>query len=777
MNLTPIIKNSFSQYAGAVLQSRALVDARDCLKPSARQIFYCLYTDNFVHSKPYKKTLKAIGSAFRCYIHGDSSAEGIIMRAGQPFAMRYPLIEIEGSYGNLMESGNWSAPRYTSARLSELSEYLFKDIKKDTISEWRDNYDDTEQYPVVLPSKGFYNIVNGTYGIGVAASASIPQYNLKEVNAALIKLLWNENIDFDEIYCAPDFATGGFLLNGKEVKESHLNGNGKACKLRSKIEYSDKEKALIVTEIPYMVYTNTICRQLEEIINGEDNPGIDRFNDLTGVTPLIKIYLNKKANVNKVLNYLYKNTSLQTHYSINFTILENGRFPKIYNWKELLLSYLKHQMIVYTKSLKYDLNKIENRLHIIDGILKILNDIDTAINIIKTSDNTKEAKNKLKDKFNLSDKQVEAILNIKLARIVKLEVNKFIKEKDQLMKEYSHIKQILSDDNLLKKLIEKDLKKVSDKFGDDRRTKVINIKENEETLDEQVIVSITNYNNIIITKNSDILLQRRRTKGKKVELIDGEEIVYSIDTTLKQGVLIFTDKGKGYYIDIKDCSLDTKIHIETIINIQHNEKIQAVSALYNKPYIIFITKNGYLKKSLLSDYKIKRKNGIKAIELNNGDEIKSINFINEDKLGILTKDGHLLYIKTNDIKPVGRVAKGIKGIKLDNNNEVVAMYPIKDSCSEFVVITANGYGKKFEKKLISIYNKNTKGKRIIKFKELDDYCVDFLPINNKDTYITINTQNKNNKIKLTELNNLSLAAQGYSLINIQEDKVIKICKS
>ena len=324
-NLKPVIEESFTQYAGAVLQSRALVDVRDCLKPSARQIFYCLYTDKYVHSKPFKKTLKAIGSALRVYIHGDSSCEGILMRSAQPFAMRYPLVEVEGSYGNLMESGNWAAPRYTSARLSRLSEYLFSDIKKETISEWRDNYDDTEQYPAVLPSKGFFNIVNGTFGIGIGAASSIPQFNMIEVNSALIKLLQDKSCDFEEIYCAPDFATGATLLNENEVKAALKAGYGASCKLRSVIEFNKSERALVAKEIPYGVYTNTICKELEELLESEENPGIERFNDLTGATPNIKIYLKRTANPEKVLKYLYKNTDLQSYYGINLTILENGR--------------------------------------------------------------------------------------------------------------------------------------------------------------------------------------------------------------------------------------------------------------------------------------------------------------------------------------------------------------------------------------------------------------------------------------------------------------------
>ena len=323
--LKPIIEQSMIQYAGSVLQSRALVDVRDCLKPSARQIFYALYTDKFVSSKPHHKTLKAVGSLSRFYIHGDASAVGILMRAGQSFAMRYPLMDVKGNAGTLMESGNWAHQRYTESRLSPLANYLFADIDKNTIEEWRDNYDDTEQYPGVLPTKGFYNIVNGTQGIAVGAASSIPQYNLRELNNALIHLIDNPDCDFDEIYCAPDFATGAILYNEDDVKESMKNGQGFACKLRSVVEYDSKERCFIVTEIPYGVYTNTICGQLEEIVNGENNPGIERFNDLTGSTPLIKIYLSKKANPDKVLKYLYKNNFIQYTSDHNLTIMENGR--------------------------------------------------------------------------------------------------------------------------------------------------------------------------------------------------------------------------------------------------------------------------------------------------------------------------------------------------------------------------------------------------------------------------------------------------------------------
>ena len=458
-NMKEIIEQSFSQYAGAVLQSRAFVDARDCLKPSARQIFYCLYTDKFLPNKPFKKTLKAIGSVARMYIHGDSSAEGVIMRASQEFAMRYPLIEVEGNNGNLMSSGNWAATRYTSSRLSDFSTRMFIDVDKDTIDEWRDNYDDTEQYPSVLPTKGFYNIVNGTTGIGIGAASSIPQFNIKDVNKALEILLLNPKATFEEIYCQPDFATGGYLINEEEVKNTLKYGSkvlasnngeeGAACKLRAKIEYEEKENCLIVTEIPYGVYTNTICGQLEALIEDEKNPGIDRFNDLTGSTPNIKIYLKKGANINRVIKSLYKNTSLQYHYGINMTMLDKGRFPKVFTWKEALQSHIEHEIEVYKKSFIFDLNKIKHRVHIINGLLVCMATIEEVIQTIKSSSSTAEAGKNLQQKFLLDEEQSKAVLDMKLSRLAHLEVKKLEDEKTKLEKEANKIENILNDEKLL----------------------------------------------------------------------------------------------------------------------------------------------------------------------------------------------------------------------------------------------------------------------------------------------------------------------------------------
>lgn len=780
MELTPVIKESFLQFGGAVLQSRALPDARDLMKPSARQIFYCLYTDKFVHEKPFQKTLKAIGSCFRTYIHGDSSAEGVIMRAGQPFAMRYPLIEVEGSYGTLLASGSWSAPRYTSARLSALANYLFADIQKDVIEEWRDNYDNTEKYPMVLPSKGFFNLVNGGYGIGVGASSSIPQYNLKELNEALIKLLWNPDIDFNEIYCAPDFATGATILNAEEIKESHRNGTGAACKIRSTITFDSGERCLVVSEIPYMVYTETICKQLEDIINGEENPGIERFNDLTGKTPLIKIYLKRSANPDKVLKYLYKNTSLQTHYGINLTVLENGRYPKVYTWKQLLQAHLNHEEEVYVRGFSFDLHKINDRLHILNGLLKAISIIDEIIALIKNASDTKNALRGLQQTFGFTEKQAKAILDIKLSRLAHLEVSKLEDEKNKLEVEKTRIEAILSDENLLKKEIERGLREVIEKFGDERRTKILNLSmENEEPTEiRQLVLNFTNYGNIYVSESSTLYTQKKGGVGNKLKLEKGEYIISNKVGDNTDIVLFFSNKGNFYHAKMNEFPVGEKIHISTLISIHSYEEICATTILLknnNKEYIIFITKQGIIKKSQLSEYNTKRSGGTRAIELNENDEIVSVLFTNEEPISILTAEGNLLLTQTKDIRSIGRISKGIKGIRLNETDKVISARIIPPNPQEIVSITKNGLSKRTSFNELSYTGKNTKGKKVQKIIE-GDLMSDFLVLNNEKDILVVSSSAQL-KIAVNEISISSRGAQGSKTIKLKDnDRVISLQK-
>lgn len=774
-DLKTIIEDSFQQYAGAVLQSRALVDVRDCLKPSARQIFYCLYTDKFLHSKPFKKTLKGIGSAMRMYIHGDSSCEGVIMRAGQPFAMRYPLIEVEGSYGNLMESGNWSAPRYTSARLSALSEYLFKDIEKETIEEWRDNYDDTEQYPAVLPTKGFFNIVNGTMGIGVGAASSVPQFNLQEINNALIFLLENPDASFEDIYCAPDFATGAVLLNEKEVKQALKTGYGCSCKLRSVIEYDKYERSLVVKEIPFSVYTNTICRELEEILEGDENPGIERFNDLTGATPNIKIYLKRNANPDRVLKFLYKNTSLQSYYGINMTMLENGRFPKVFGWKELLQSYIDHEKVVYRRGFEFDLNKKLTRVHILNGLLICLASIDEVVKIIKNSTTTSEASKSLQENFLLDGAQAKAVLDLKLSRLAHLEVEKIENEKKKLESEIEEIREILNDENKFNEQLINGWNEVSKKFSDARRTQILNVENEDDEPKElrKLSINLSNQNNIYVHEVSSLYSQSRGGVGKKFKMNKGEYIISTQNGDNRSTILFFSKSGNYYHAKLSDIPTEEVIPIESISAMNSNEEVCFMQVINKEVLkndgnnIIFFTKHGFMKKSKLNEYNITRQTGAKAITLEPNDEICSVIVTNNDCVGMLTARGQFVMCKTEDVRSIGRVAKGVKGVKLNDGDSLVYAMAIPQDTKEIISISKLGYSKRTPINEFTITNRGVKGGKIHKLKDSTDELVSFLPISN-ETDVIIVANNAQIKIKLSDINLLSKGAQGTKSIKITE---------
>ena len=773
-NLKNTINTSFIQYAGAVLQNRALIDARDGLKPSARQIFYSMFQHKLTHDKPYKKTANAVGMAMAdYYIHGDSSCEGIIMRAGQEFAMRYPLVEVKGNAGSLIESGNWAAMRYTESRLSKIMDSMFKDIDKETVKEWRDSYDNTKQYPAVLPTKGFYNIVNGTQGIGIGMASSIPQYNLKELNNALITLIKNPNCDFEDIYCAPDFATGAILYNENEVKQSMKVGSGFACKLRSVITFDSKERCFVVIEIPYGVYTNTICKELEEIIESEENPGIERFNDLTGKTALIKIYLTKHANPDKLLRYLYKNTSLQSYFSINFTMLDKGRFPKVFTWKEMLQAHIEHEKEVYRRGFKYDLREIEGRIHIIDGLLICLARIDEVIHTIKNSASTTAASTALQSKFLLDGAQAKAVLDMRLSRLAHLEVQKLREERDNLSKESARIHQILENEDLFDEQLIEGWRSVAEKFGDARRTKIIQLNEDEnsEPIEQkQLSISFTNKDVVFVSETSTLYAQKRNGIGAKFKLEKGE---YVVDTLVGQNIdtiMFFTSHGNFYHLKASQLVIGEKQYLTQYFSILPYEHIVAAALNCKKKYIIFLTKNGILKKSELNEYNLKRNSGATAIKLDEGDQITSILFVDDEQIGIATLHNRFIRITTSDIRAIGRVARGVCGIKLESEDYVVSARVIPKDTNYIISISTDSYIKRTPIAEFGITGRATKGSRI----QLTNSLCDFLPISTNDDILVVSTSAQI-RLKVDDIPILSRGAQGVKSLKLSENsQIIKL---
>lgn len=775
LDLKTIIESSFTQYAGAVLQSRALVDVRDCLKPSARQIFYCLYTDKFTYDKPFKKTLKSIGSASRLHIHGDSSCLGIIMRAGQPFSMRYPLVEVEGSCGNLMASGNWAAPRYTASRLSEISECLFSGIKKDTIEEWRDNYDNTEKYPSVLPSIGFYNIVNGTMGIGIGASSSIPPTNLKEVNNAIIALIKNPEEDFNKIYCAPDFPTGGILLNAEEVKQSMRAGQGASCKIRSVINYDQKENCLVVSELPYSLYTETICKEMETILNDEKNNLFERFNDLTGKTPLIKIYLKKGVSVKKAINFLYKNTSLENFFAINMTMLENGRFPRLFTWREALLNYITHIRTCKRRELQFDYDKALARENILNGLIWASASIDEVVAIIRGSNSPEEASKKLIARFKFNEEQTKAILAMKLSTLTKIDSIKLQNELNEIKKQLECLEEILNSPEKLDAELIKTLREVADKFGDARRTKILDSYEEEEetvNIEEKNITTMVLSNNSLIYTERELEGAKKGRKGKTLPIPKNAKVIDSFYTTNLSTVYVLTQSGKMYSHSLARLEENEVLSFYDLgIGADDNVvKVFPATNLEFSKYLFFITKQGMLKKTISTEYQNVRK-GTQAIKLKPEDEIVDCFFVFDEKEEVMTfsSAGNAVRFRQNEVAPTGRTTAGVKGMRLEDDEKVISglvLNPEKEYKGVFTVSMA-GQGKITPLNEFSLTSRTARG---IACQKLDGEKLNVVYLVGYEEKLTLLAGNKVISLETQDIPIQGRATVGVKLINLGEEK-------
>lgn len=780
-DLKTIVQDNFTRYAGNVILDRAICDVRDMLKPSARMLMYSqVHITKNTSNKPFVKSARVVGDCLgHYYTHGDGSCYSTYMRLAKPFAMRYPLEDCQGNVGTVTTTGDEAAPRYTELRLSKLGDSLFDDIDKDTIKDWYDNFDETDTYPKILPSKGFYNIVNGSTGIGVSLNASIPQFNLKEINNALITLIDDPNVEIDIL---PDFATGAILINPEEVKQSLKQGYGAACKIRSVVEYDAKERAFLLKEIPYGVYTDTISKQITKLVNEDPSCGIDHINDGSGKTPDYMIYLTKTANPDKVLKLLFKETSIQSYYTINMNVLvDNGRTPKTLGLKEMLIEYINHEKEVYRNSFNFDLKKISQRIHIIDGLLICLASIEEVVQLIKSAADTKNAKIGLMQKFLLSDVQADAVLNMKLSRLAHLEVKKLEDEKIDLQKEENRIRTILGDNKLFNNELKKTWEEVADKFGDERRTKILNLTSNgEEPIEvKSLMLNLTNQNNLFVTEASTLYTQRRGGVGNKFKVDKGEYVIDSTQGQTTDKILFFSNLGNVFYHTAADLSLNEKISVAALFDLKQNERINALIALTkdcDKDYIIFFTKQGYMKKSLLSEYTTVRKGGVKALELNDEDEIMSIVFTTKGKVGILTEQGQFLICRTDDVRPIGRVTRGVRGIKLNEGDSVMSARIIPEFTTQIVSISNQGYIKRTSINDFPQANRYTKGSKIQKLYDNGDWISDFLPIANENEVVIVSSRAQI-RVKITEIPDLSKGAQGVKSISIAPlDRIIGLSK-
>ena len=653
------IEDAFLKYGASIAQERSLPDVRDMLKIGLRQGLYAQFTNKLTHKDKFQKAQKSVAAAMsQSYVHGDVAMYDALIRVARPWSARYTLEDVQGSYGNPSSPDSHAAARYVEMRAGEVADYMFDGLKKNAVTEWYDNYDSTEQIPSVFPSIGYWNIVNGCQGIAVAMATSVPQFNLCEVNTALIKLIQNPHSSFDEIYCAPDFATGGTITNADEVKESMRVGKGKSIRLRATIKYNPKENMLQATELPYGVFTNTVMDQLATLVNDNPEYGVDRVIDHTKKEADIRIYLSKGENPDKMIAKLYHDTSLENHYSINMILLDQGRFPKVFGWRQACEAYIEHIRQCKRNMIQFDLDKALARENVIEGLLIAIVNIDEVVAIIRGSENPIAAKKALIARFKFNDAQVEAILSMKLSSLCRLDglkLNEELEEKRKFIADCRYI--LLTPTALDEKLIET-LDLVSKKFGDARRTKLTNVlgdEEEPEVIEEKEIA-------VVYSNGSFHLKEKNKVGAKK------QEVIY---TTNLGFLTLITSAGKMYNASLSKLKMDKEYKLTEVFEIGAEKPILLIDTLSFNAYnsLTLVTKNGFIKKSSTAEYLARSKKGVISIKLEENDSVVAaiLSSDDDDKVAVISNTGYYNCYPLSELSYTGRATKGVKAIKLEEN--------------------------------------------------------------------------------------------------------------
>ena len=778
-----VIPEAYLPFSAYVIQTRALPDSRDCLKTNGRYIIWSQYFDKNTYDKRRKKGSDIVGRIMHWNPHGDSGIWGSVVRFAKPFSMRYPLEDSKGNVGTMTAGDDFAQPRYLELRSSELAAEFTKLIKKDTIDEWKMNFTGEDKYPAVFPTL-FPNFVNGNVGIGVGCISNIPSFNLREAINSLKILVKNPEATYDDIYIPPDFPTGATIINSKEVKESLRTGRGKAVKLRAVLEYNEKDNAIEVKELPFQVFTNRIMGEIEAAIEEGNLTGIKNYYDGTDKScgkygTKIIIYLNNGTNVQRICRQLYKETSLQSSFTVCQLMLENGNKPKQYGLKEIMLSYLNHAMSCLKKSYIYDYNKIKKAIAINEGYLIAIENIDAFVEYIKNANDEKEIASIFKDKYGLSEEQSNAIIELKLRKLMKLEAIKINKELEKQKAEIKVLDILINDKEEFKKSFIGELDRIANKWGDERRTKVINLEftsddEDAEPIEQkELLINYTNMGNFYTMESSTLITQRRGAKGKKLKMKSDEVSIFSLIDSNYSNILVFTNKGKMYQIPASEIPIG-RVHYSQLLDLADDEIITTIISTEKKnayKYLLFITKNGMIKKSESKLYNSCSKRGLAAIKLKEGDEVLNVCLINDEKIGILTKKNNFLITDSDSIEAIGRQSTGVKGIKLQSNDYVIDAKAIPNSSTNLVAATHNGL---IKKTLLSEYHtqgRATMGNKISKVKD-NDYVIKFLTTD-KDCDIIIIGNEGTVRINTKEISLVSKNALGVKGTNQEITNLLK----
>ena len=792
-NITNEMRESFLDYAMSVIVSRALPDVRDGLKPVHRRILYGLHEQGMTPDKSYKKSARIVGDVMGKYHpHGDSSIYEAMVRMAQDFSYRYPLIDGQGNFGS-MDGDGAAAMRYTEARMSKITLEMLRDINKDTI-DFVDNYDGNEREPSVLPSRFPNLLVNGASGIAVGMATNIPPHNLTEVINGVLSLSYNPDITIAELMediQGPDFPTAGIILGRSGVRRAFETGRG-SIQMRARAEIEERgggRQRIVVTEVPYQVNKARMIEKIAELARDKKIEGITDLRDETSLRTGVRVVIDirKDANASVVLNNLYKQTPLQTSFGVNMIALVNGR-PRLINLKEALVEYLEHQKVVVRRRTEYNLKKAQDRAHILEGLRIALDHIDEIIRVIRESDTDKVAMASLQEQFKLTERQAQAILDMRLRRLTGLERDKIESEYNELIAYIDELKAILADEEKLLQLVRDELIDVRERFGDERKTEIQlggldNIEDEDLIPEEQIVITLSHNNYIKRLPVSTYRAQHRGGRGVQgMQTLEEDFVSQLVTLSTHDHVLFFTNKGRVYKLkgyEVPELSRQSKgIPVVNAIELDNDETISTMIAVKDleseEDYLVFATLNGIVKRSALSNFSHINKNGKIAIGFKEDDELIAVRLTDGDEdILIGTSHGSLIRFNETALRPLGRTAAGVKGVTLRDGDSVVGLDVTKaETDDEILVVTENGYGKRTPVSEYRLSNRGGKGIKTATITERNGKVVCITSVEGKEDLMIVTNAGVIIRIGVEDISQNGRAAQGVRLIKLNEDQFV-----
>ena len=787
------MKTAYIDYAMSVIVSRALPDVRDGLKPVHRRILYTMYEDGLTSDKPYRKSATTVGDVLgRYHPHGDASVYDAMVRMAQTFSLRYPLVDGHGNFGSIDGDGA-AAYRYTEARMSKIAETMLTDIEKNTVK-FIPNFDDRLQEPAVLPAKIPALLVNGSSGIAVGMATNIPPHNLTEVINGIIKIIDEDEVTDEQlmqIIKGPDFPTGGVILGREAIKQAYTTGRGKiTVRAEAEIEESSNGKQkIIVTSLPYQVNKAKLIENIANLVKEKRIEGIAELRDESDRENAVRIHigLKKDANARVVLNQLYKNTQMQDTFGIIMLALVDGE-PKVLTLRQCLDHYIDHRKHVILRRTQFDLDKALARAHILEGLKIALDNIDEVINIIRSSYD--DAKEKLMQRFGLSEIQAQAILDMRLKTLSGLQREKIEEEYNELMKLIAHLKEILASETLVYQIIKEEMIEIKEKFGDERKTKIVaaegEIDVEDLIKEEQSVIALTHFGYIKRMPIDTYKSQKRGGKGITGMTTKEDDFVKQIFTaSTHDTILFFSNKGKLYRLrgyEIPESGRTAKgTAIVNLLSLDAGEKISTIIPIQNfaeGKYLLFATRNGLIKKTALTEYNSARKTGLLAITLKDEDELIDVRLTDgEDNVVLVTKQGMCITFSERDVRPIGRVSQGVIGIRLDEDDSVIGMESIiQGSNATLLAITENGFGKRTELDEYRVQTRGGKGVITYKITPKTGVIVGIKIVNEEDDVMLITDTGTIIRINVKDISVLGRSTQGVTLMRTNEGKVVSIEK-